>query len=107
MTPELQDLNPLEQFLVTPVLPFMKICNLPKGAQRAMNGPVVCVAADMSKTAISLPRSLDDSTILKVKLKRRLQYKGHHMYQAVRINKVHHALSYLKVHHKTMQGMEY
>jgi hypothetical protein len=104
MPGELNNLNTLEQFLITPVLPFMKIISLPKGSQRGMHGPVVCVASEVTRTVQNLPRPIDDSGLLKVKLKRKLAYKGHHLYQQVRMNLVADALHFLKQHHPAMKG---
>ncbi|XP_014678447.1 PREDICTED: uncharacterized protein LOC106818239 [Priapulus caudatus] len=99
MPVDLKDLNTLEQFLLTPVIPFMKIICLPKGTQRGMHGPVVCVAANVPDTVSKLPRSIDDSGLLKVKLKRKLQYRGHHLYQQVRTNLVADAFHFLQQQH--------
>ena len=104
MPGNLNELNTLEQFLITPVLPFMKIISLPKGSQQGMHGPVVCVAADIKKTVERLPRPIDDSGLIKVKLKRKLAYRGHHLHQQVRINLVADALHFLKQHHPTLKG---
>ena len=46
MPNELHGLNQLEQHLVSPVIPFMKVVNLPKGSQYGINGPIVCVSAN-------------------------------------------------------------
>lgn len=104
MPPGLQNLNTLERFLVTPVIPFMKIVSLPKGEQRGIHGQVVCVQSDLTKVATSLPRRVDDSGLLKVKLKRKLQYKGHHLYQQIGTTKVLRALQYLKEQHAAYKG---
>ena len=104
MPEDLQNLNTLEQFLVTPVIPFMKVICLPKGQQKGMHGPVVCVASDINKTLTHLPRTLDDSGLIKVKLKRKLEYRGHHLYQQARPNVVAKALNYLKQLHPAVKG---
>ena len=104
MPKDLSDLNTLEQFLLTPVIPFMKVVNLPKGYQRGIHGQVVCVQSDLNKVARSLPRPVDDTGLIKIKLKRKLRYKGHHLYQQVRSNKVMRALQHLKQHHSSFEG---
>lgn len=104
MPGSLDQLNTLEQFLITPVLPFMKIISLPKGSQRGMHGPVVCVASDVNTTVGNLPRTIDDGGLIKVKLKRKLAYRGHHLYQQVRMNLVADALRFLKQHHPDVRG---
>ena len=104
MPSDLKDLNTLERFLLTPVIPFMCIVNLPRGLQQGIHGPVVCVKSDLQKVATSLPRCPDDSGLIKVKLKRKLKYKGHHLYKQVRSEKVLKALKHLKQHHDRFKG---
>ena len=104
MPSDLKDLNTLERFLLTPVIPFMCIVNLPRGFQQGIHGPVVCVKSDLQKVATSLPRNPDDSGLIKVKLKRKLRYKGHHLYKQVRSEKVLKALQHLKQHHDRFKG---
>jgi hypothetical protein len=92
----LKTLNNLEKHLVSPVIPFMKIVSLPKGSQKGIHGPVVCVPANISTTVETLPRSFNSETIIAVKLKRKLQYRGHHLFQQVTLQKIHEALLFLK-----------
>ena len=96
---ELAVLNNLEQHLAALHIPFMKVVSLPKGGQNAVHGPVVCVPSNMSK-ASSLPRGEDTDMILRVKLKRKLCYKGFYEYQFVNTNNVQTALEYLKTKNK-------
>lgn len=46
---ELGRLNSLEHHLVALNIPFMKILGLPKGGQKGVHGPVVCVPSDLKK----------------------------------------------------------
>lgn len=94
----LQDLNTLERHLITPIIPFMKIVQLPTGQQKGIHGPVVCVPSDIHKSATCLPRLISDGSLIKVKLKRKLSFKGHYLYQQISPNKVKNALAYLKEH---------
>ncbi|XP_063436496.1 uncharacterized protein LOC134717928 [Mytilus trossulus] len=93
---ELNRLNQLEQHLISLNIPFMKIVALPKGGQKAVHGPCVCVPSDISKITTTLPRSEDDNCLVKVKLKRKLQYKGYEEYQFVDTKHLEEALSFLK-----------
>ncbi|CAG2237450.1 unnamed protein product [Mytilus edulis] len=93
---ELKQLNSIEQQLIALNIPFMKIMALPKGGQKGVHGPVVCVPSDLKKVTTILPRSDDESLLLKVKLKRKLNYKGYDKYQFVRPNHLEQALVYLK-----------
>lgn len=93
---ELENLNTLEKHLIALHIPFMKVAALPRGGQHAINGPVVCVPSDTKKVE-TLPRKADEDMI-KVKLKRKLSYKGHYEYQFVNPAHVQEALVYLKEH---------
>ncbi|XP_062577465.1 uncharacterized protein LOC134239308 [Saccostrea cucullata] len=92
---ELKNLNSLEQHLIALHIPFMKVMALPQGGQRNVHGPVVCVPSNVQK-ATSLPRNENDNLLLRVKLKRKLAYKGHFEYQFVNPNHINMALEFLK-----------
>ena len=94
--PQLSQLNMLERHLIAPAIPFMKMVSLIKGAQKGIHGQVVCVKADVNNTAKCLPRLPNDESLIRVKLKRKLEYKGHHMCQDVNPTKVKTALAWLK-----------
>ncbi|XP_062600922.1 uncharacterized protein LOC134262538 [Saccostrea cucullata] len=96
---ELENLNSLEQHLIALHIPFMKVMALPQGGQRNVHGPVVCVPSNIQKTT-SLPRNQDDNLLLRVKLKRKLAYKGYFEYQFVNPNHIKVALDYLKKENK-------
>ena len=93
---ELAELNSLEQQLIAVRLPFMKLASLPSGKQKGIHGPVVMVPANVAKTVSALPRMLSDSQLVPVKLKRKLEYKGHVACRKINIRKVNDALAYLK-----------
>ncbi|XP_061177698.1 uncharacterized protein LOC133186474 [Saccostrea echinata] len=92
---QLGNLNSLEQHLIALHIPFMKVMGLPQGGQRNVHGPVVCVPSSLKKTT-SLPLNADENLLLRVKLKRKLTYKGYFEYQFVNPNHVKTALNYLK-----------
>ncbi|XP_062603566.1 uncharacterized protein LOC134265363 [Saccostrea cucullata] len=96
---ELSSLNSLEQHLIALHIPFMKVMALPQGGQRNVHGPVVCVPSNMEK-ATALPRNRDDNLLLRVKLKRKLAYKGYYEYQFVNPTHVNMALDYLRKENK-------
>ncbi|KAJ8050315.1 hypothetical protein HOLleu_03469 [Holothuria leucospilota] len=95
---ELSKLHLLERHLITPTILFMKLLTLPKSFQKCVHGPVVCVSADIRKTVNMLPRPVTDSSLIQVKLKRKLDYRGHHIHQSVEPQKVMKALHYLHEH---------
>ncbi|XP_044191554.1 uncharacterized protein LOC122969696 [Thunnus albacares] len=94
--PELACLNSLEQHLIALHIPFMKMLALPKGGQNGVHGPVTCVPANVEQTTNVLPRCSMEGSLLQVKLKRKLTYKGHYEYQFVDTSRVRQALEYLK-----------
>ncbi|XP_038139885.1 uncharacterized protein LOC119782800 [Cyprinodon tularosa] len=94
--PQLACLNTLEQHLIALHIPFMKLLALPKGGQNGCHGPITCVPANISQTCSLLPRSNMEGSLLPVKLKRKLTFKGHYDYQFVDTMHVQEALHYLK-----------
>ncbi|XP_029935768.1 uncharacterized protein LOC115379188 [Myripristis murdjan] len=106
---ELGSLNSLEQHLIALHIPFMKMLALPKGGQNGVHGPVTCVPANIVQTANVLPRSNMEGSLLQVKLKRKLTYKGHYEYQFVDTLRVRQALEYLKrinIHYRDIEFNE-
>ena len=92
----LQDLCPLEQRLISQRLPFMQIASLPRGGQKGIKGAVVNVPAQLDTIVKTLPRMPTDCGLVPVKLKKKLEYKGHSLYQSIRPQAVLRALQCLK-----------
>ncbi|XP_072562264.1 uncharacterized protein [Paramormyrops kingsleyae] len=105
--PELQCLNSLEQHLIGIHIPFMRIVSLPKGGQNGVHGPVTCVPSSISNVAESLPRVNDDDLMIRVKLKRKLTYKGHYKYEFVHPEKIKKALVYLTENNKFYSNVQF
>ena len=93
-------LNSLECHLISQNISFMKIVCLPKGGQFSVKGPVVSVPSNMSKGVSVLPRQPCDDQLVRVKLKRKLSYKGYYEYRNVNTKNVMDALQYLKKYNK-------
>ncbi|CAB3991404.1 Hypothetical predicted protein [Paramuricea clavata] len=91
----LNDLTPLEERLISPRIPFMQVRELPSGGQLSIHGNVVNVPADVNTTVSVLPRPINESQTIPIKLKRRLGYKHHYQFQNVRPSKVLEAARYL------------
>ena len=96
VAPELGCLNSLEQHLIAIHIPFMKMLALSKRGQNGIHGPVMCVPADIVQTTNVLPRSSMEGSLVQVKLKRKITYKGHYEFQFVDTLHVIWALEYLK-----------
>ncbi len=102
---ELKTLNALEMHLVSIVQPFMKIVPLPRGGQKGVRGQMVCVPANLQRTADSLPWTLNTNSLIRVKLKRKQEYKGHHLYMVVSQKRVMAALKKLMEINPAYEGM--
>ena len=94
--PELASLEKLEQILVSQRIVFQKIVVMPKGQQRKIRGAICNVPVCCEETCHVLPRPPDSSGIIMLKLKRKLQFRGHVYFQAVRPEVVLHAFQWLK-----------
>lgn len=79
----LSSLTDFEARLVSQRLLFMKILALPRGRQKSIHGTVVNVPVDTSHTCSLLPRMPTNSGLIPVKLKRKLEYRGHVEFQKV------------------------
>ena len=74
----------------------MKMVALPSGRQQSIHGPAVNVPSNVDSVCEVLPRLPSQTELIPLKLKRRLCYKGHYMYNYVRPNVVLTALRWLK-----------
>ncbi|KAK3099294.1 hypothetical protein FSP39_002160 [Pinctada imbricata] len=68
---------------------------LPSGSQAGFRGNVVNVPADNISAVETLPRRLDNTDTIPVKLKRRLRYRSHYMFENIRPRKCLEASRYL------------
>ena len=96
MPPELAILEKLEQILICQRIVFQKIVVMPKGQQRKIRGAICNVPVSCEETCQVLPRPPDSSGIIMLKLKRKLEFRGHVYFQAVRPELVLHALQWLQ-----------
>ena len=85
---ECLNLTPLEERSISPCILFMQIHELPRGDQLSIHGNVVDVPGDVSSTVTSLPRPINESQTIPIKLKRCLSYKHHCPYENVRPSRV-------------------
>ena len=66
----------------------MQIRELPRGGQISIHGNVFNGPADVNSTVSTLPRSIDESQTIPIKLKRRLSYRHYYQFQNVRPRRV-------------------
>ena len=95
--PELDLLEKLEQILIAQRIIFEKIVVMPKGQQRKIKGAICNIPVDCERTCRILPRPPERSGIILLKLKRKLEFKGHVYFQAVHPQIVHAALTWLQL----------
>ena len=69
---QLYKLCELEKQLISLIIPFMKIVQLPIGNQHGLRGQVVLVPANLQKTTDTLPRNTTESQIICLNFKRRI-----------------------------------
>ena len=103
---ELSELNMLERHLIAPAILFMKMIILIKGSQKGIHGQVVCVKSDLNTVSQCLPRLPTDESLIRVKLKRKLEYKGHHMCQDINPARIRQALLWLKDNNSEYDNIE-
>ncbi|XP_052393335.1 uncharacterized protein LOC127941915 isoform X1 [Carassius gibelio] len=103
---QLKCLNSLEQHLIARNIPFMKLLCLPRGKQHGCHGPVVCVPVNVTGVSNILPRNECDDKMIRIKLKRKLTYKGHYEYKYVHTDRVRNALKYLIQFNKWFSDVE-
>ena len=92
---ELALLEKLEQILTAQRIVFEKIVVMPKGQQKKVSGAICNVPVDCDQTCKVLPRPPERSGIIMLKLKRKLEFRGHVYFQAVRPQLVENALYWL------------
>ena len=93
---ELSRLNVLELRLICLRVPFMKMVALPAGKQKSIHGPAVNVPSKVDTICNVLSRLPSQTELVPLKLKRKLAYRGHYMYDYVIPQVVLDALGFLK-----------
>ena len=74
----------------------MKMVALPTGKQRSIHGPAVNVPSKVDTICDVLPRLPSQTEMVLLKLKRKVAYRGHYMYDLVTPQKPLDALRFLK-----------
>jgi hypothetical protein len=90
---KLQDMTDLENHLVSPRIPFMKVYALPHGGQRGVHGGMVNVSTNLTKIQQLLPRQLHSRE--SITISRRVCFKGTFKTSGCRLARVVQQLQYL------------
>ena len=96
---DLQNLLPLERRVISPRIPFIAILVMKwYGGHYKVNGPPVNVPATLDQIIEILPWMPSDLQLHPVKLKCKLEYKSHYMYDMICRDHVMSTITWLKAH---------
>ena len=79
---------------------------MPKGQSPKLKGALCNVPIDVVDICNTLPRPADSNGIVIVKLKRKLQYRGHVYFESVRPDIIFRLLQYLKLNNSLYHDIE-
>ena len=88
-------LSPLEERCVAPRIPFMKLYALGVDRQFGLRGGIVNVPVDVHQMVSSIPVHPNQTGTIQLKLKRRIGYVQHYMYETVSSSAIYDAACYL------------
>ena len=81
---DLQEISTIERRIISLRLPFLTILVMQKyGAHYKVNGPRVNVPTTLNQVIDMLPRMPQQLQVHPLKLKRKLEYKSHYMYDVI------------------------
>ena len=96
LSSELKDLYKLEIILIAQRICFQNVIIIPKGQQLKSKGSIINIPVECDTSCSMRPRPPTASGILMLKLKRKLDYRGHVYFQSIRPAMISQALSFLK-----------
>ena len=99
-------LNKLERVIIAKRILFSKIITMPKGQFRKIKGAICNVPIEADTICNILPRGIDSNGLILLKLKRKLCYRGHVLFESVRPDIVQTALNYLKQNNPLYNNVE-
>ncbi|XP_066925712.1 uncharacterized protein [Clytia hemisphaerica] len=79
---------------------------MPKGQFPKLKGSICNVPIDVEDIANTLPRRANDNGLVIVKLKRKLEYKGHVVFEPIRPDFIQRVLNYFKENNPLYQDIE-
>ena len=104
---DLQNILPLERRVISPQIPFITILVMRQyGGHYKVNGPPVNVPATLDQIIEILPCMPSDLQLHPVKLKRKLEYKSHYMYDMIHRDCVISVITWLKEHNSHYADIE-
>ena len=103
-----QDIHRLERLLVSRRILFKKVTAMPKGKSLKIKGSIYNIPVpEVDVNRNMLPRPAGSNGLIAVKLKRKLEYKGQVVFEAVRPDVVIQFLEFLRSHHYLYSDIEF
>ena len=99
-------LNKLEKVIIGKRILFAKIIVMPKGQFTKIKGAMCNVPIETDNICNILPRGIDSNGLILLKLKRKLCYRGHVLFEPVRPDVVKETLNYLKQNNSLYSDIE-
>ena len=96
MATEFESICKLEKLLIAKRILFKKVAIMPCGKMEKITGTICNVPVDNINVTTLLPRTADSNGLGIVKSKRKVEYGGHVLFEAVRPDFLRRVLSYLK-----------
>ena len=104
---QFQGINRLEKLLGSRRILFGKITVMPQGKSLKMKCSICNIpVAEVDVNCNALPRPADSNGLLIIKLKHKLEYKSHAIFEAVRPALVVQFLEFLKLHNHLYSDIE-
>ena len=101
---DLQNILPLERRVISPRIPFITILVMKRyGGHYKVNGPPVNVPATLDQIIEILPSDLQ---LHPVKLRHKLEYSTHYMYDMIHRDHVMSAITWLKAHYSHYKNIK-
>ena len=91
-----RDLRKLEKIIIAKRILFKKVTTMPKGQCPKIKGAICNVPINADVICKVLPRDMDNNGFVQLCLKKRLNFKSHVLFEAVRPKIVHGVLDFLK-----------
>ena len=104
---DLQSILPLERRIISPGIPFIMILVMKQyGGHYKVNGPPANVSTTLDQIIEILPQMPSDLQLYPVKLKHKLEYKTHYMYDMIHRDHVLGAITWLKAHNSHYENIK-
>ena len=99
-------INKPESVIISKRILFYKIITMPKGHFTKIKGAICNIPIEADTICNILPKGIDNNSLILLKLKRKLCYRGHVLFESVRPDIVQTALNYLKQNNPLYNNVE-